>query len=374
MKNVARQIPLHQWPELDRIAWNKLFADGDIFDETIGHARHWRPATRKSNLKHYASWLGWLIDTGRLDKHVRPEDRATLENVRAYSADLMDGRSKRTVATYLVGLKCTLIRLAPEKDWQWLRDLTTRLDVWAGNPQKPYRSPLPANDMFAIVLAELDRLKAAEHSKLTHRLAYRDRLIVGFLLACPLRLANLTQIEIGKHLRQAGDQWMVSFDDTETKNGDPVTYILPGAIVPHLTHYIEAIRPGFGTIATDTTRLWLAIKKAPLAENTLYQRIVALTGRLFGASISPHQFRSIAATFLAETSAADSLRARALLGHRSGDTTDAHYIRASSIEASRNVAAALVEIGSRASSNNKRVRRNSQSRPFKSQAKRNREA
>jgi integrase/recombinase XerD len=345
MKNVARQIPLHQWPELDRIAWNKLFADGDIFDETIGHARHWRPATRKSNLKHYASWLGWLIDTGRLDKHVRPEDRATLENVRAYSADLMDGRSKRTVATYLIGLKCVLIRMVPGKDWQWLRELTTRLDVWAGNPEKPYPSPLSANEMFAIVLAELERLKSIERTKLTHRLAYRDTLIVGFLLSCPVRLANLTQIEIGRHLQRAGDEWFVTFDGSETKNYDPVTYIVASAIVPHLVHYVETIRPAFGTIATDSTRLWLAIKKAPLAENTLYQRIVALTGRLFGAPISPHQFRSIAATFLAETSAADSLRARPLLGHRSGDTTATHYIRASSIEASRNVAAALVEIG-----------------------------
>jgi integrase len=81
-----------------------------------------------------------------------------------------------------------------------------------------------------------------------------------------------------------------------------------------------------------------------MADGTLWQRITELSLRLFGAPISPHQFRSIAATFLAETSASDSLRARPLLGHRSGNTTAAHYIRASSIEASRNVAAALVEI------------------------------
>jgi integrase len=345
MKNPIRQIPLHEWPELDRVAWERLFALGDIFDETIGQARHWRPATRKSNLKNYASWLGWLADQALLDEHVRPEDRATPENVRAYAEYLMEGRSKRTVATYLIGLKCVLIRMAPEKDWQWLRDVTTRLDVWAGNPEKSYPSPLPANEMFAVVLAELDQLREVEKPKLPHRLAYRDTLITGFLLACPVRLANLTQIEIGEHLRHAGHQWLVSFDGNDTKNGDPIMYVLPQSIVSHLTHYIETIRPGFGRIATASNRLWLANKNAPLAENTLYQRIVALTDRLFGAPISPHQFRSIAATFLAETSASDSLRARPLLGHRSGETTAAHYIRASSIEASRNVAAALVEIG-----------------------------
>jgi integrase len=345
MKYAMRQIPLHEWPELDRITWERLFADGDIFDEAIGQARHWRPATRKSNLKNYGGWLGWLIDTGRFDEHVRLEDRATPENVLAYAAALMDGRSKRTVATCLIGLKCVLIRMAPEKDWQWLRDITTRLDVWAGNPEKPYPSPLPANEMFAIVLAELERLKAVEQPKLAHRLAYRDTLITGFLMFCPVRLTNITGIEIGTHLRQVGREWRLYFEGEETKNYDPLAFVVPSAIVPHLAHYIETIRPGFGRIATESNRLWLAIKNAPLAEITLYQRIVALTCRLFGAPISPHQFRPIAATFLAESSAADSLRARPLLGHRSGDTTAAHYIRASSIESSRSVAAALAEIG-----------------------------
>lgn len=154
-----------------------------------------------------------------------------------------------------------------------------------------------------------------------------------------------TAIEIGRHLRQTGSEWLVSFEDDETKNGDPITLVVPQSIEPHLTHYLETIRPGFGRIATVSSRLWLAAHNCPLAENSLYQRVVALSKRLFGAPISPQQFRVIAATFLSESSAADALRARPLLGHRSGDTTAAHYIRASSIEASRKVAEAINVIG-----------------------------
>ncbi len=146
-----------------------------------------------------------------------------------------------------------------------------------------------------------------------------------------------TAIEIGRHLRQTGSEWLVSFEDDETKNGDPITLVVPQSIEPHLTHYLETIRPGFERIATVSSRLWLATKNCPLAENSLYQRV--------GAPISPQQFRVIAATFLSESSAADALRARPLLGHRSGDTTAAHYIRASSIEASRKVAEAINDIG-----------------------------
>lgn len=50
------RLPFAAWPEQDRIAWEGLFIEGDLFDET-GGAAHWRPATRESNQRHYARWL-----------------------------------------------------------------------------------------------------------------------------------------------------------------------------------------------------------------------------------------------------------------------------------------------------------------------------
>ena len=87
-------------------------------------------------------------------------------------------------------------------------------------------------------------------------------------------------------------------------------------------------------------------KKAPLAENTLYQNTMRRTKELFGTAINPHGFRSLDATFLAETSPADALRARPLLGHRRGDTTEKYYIQACQIEASNKVSKALLELKS----------------------------
>jgi integrase/recombinase XerD len=65
---------------------------------------------------------------------------------------------------------------------------------------------------------------------------------------------------------------------------------------------------------------------------------------LFGVAITPHSFRSIAATALAEASPEDSLFARPLLGHRLPETTEQFYIKASQLEASRRVNAALETI------------------------------
>jgi integrase len=65
---------------------------------------------------------------------------------------------------------------------------------------------------------------------------------------------------------------------------------------------------------------------------------------LFGVALSPHEFRTIAATALAESSPEDALYARPLLGHRQPETTAKHYIHASQLKASRQVADALVRI------------------------------
>jgi hypothetical protein len=75
-------LRLEDWPTSDRAAWEALFREGDLLDDHTGAALHWREATRKTNLKHYARWLGWCAATGRLEAPDRlsgltPWERAT---------------------------------------------------------------------------------------------------------------------------------------------------------------------------------------------------------------------------------------------------------------------------------------------------------
>ena len=343
MKYAARQPRLEEWPAGDRLAWEALFAEGDILDGA-GPARHWRPATGTSNRKAYAQWLGWLGDRGLLGNIAHPWTRATPELVRAYASDLIEGRSRRSVATAIIALKCVLIRMAPDADWRWLRDLTNRLDAWAGDGgRKANPSPIPVRKMFSRILEVLNGLKEAPQLTPLQCRRYRDALIAGLLIAIPVRLHNIAQIEIGTHLVRRDDSWWLIFATEETKTGQAVRYIVPDGLVPHLEHYINVVRGRFAG-ADQTSRLWMAGKRAPLAENTLYQRNVMLMKELFGVHISPQDFRVIDATFLAEESVADALRARPLLGHRQAATTQRYYIRASSIEASRKVADAVEKI------------------------------
>src|SRR5262245_36425325 len=188
-------LPFEDWPEPDRAAWQELFRKGNLLDGR-GAACHWAEATKRTNLKHYARWLGWLTASERLDAEPNPGRRASPETIRAYAQALMETVSPKSVASALIGLKCGLQRMHPEWDWRWLKDLTNRLKVWAGAHASRAAKILPAKMIFEGALAELKRLAAAAPLSRRDQIHYRDVLIVALLTCCPVRLRNLTQIEI----------------------------------------------------------------------------------------------------------------------------------------------------------------------------------
>lgn len=125
-----------------------------------------------------------------------------------------------------------------------------------------------------------------------------------------------------------GSEWQLSFDPEETKTHQPILHVLPSAVVPYLELYLAEIRPCFPRNFSDEA-LWSGSKGHPLAYESLYSRVKLMSERLCGVALSPHSFRSIAATALADESPKDALFARPLLSHTSPTVTERYYIRAS---------------------------------------------
>nr|WP_245218966.1 site-specific integrase [Rubellimicrobium aerolatum] len=202
---------------------------------------------------------------------------------------------------------------------------------------------LPSPELLDVTLGELERLSGLVHLSARDLWDYRDTFIVALLLACPIRLRNLTMMELGRHLVQQGDEWHLRFEPHETKTGQPIHLILPAALDPYLEAYLSRIRPAYRGADTHN-RVWVAQKGRPMAYETIYSRVTMATARLFETTLSPHAFRTLAATLLAETSPEDSLHTRPLLGHRQFATTEQFYIRASQLRAAQNVSQALLAI------------------------------
>jgi integrase len=336
------QMAFEDWPAVDQQSWNALFHDGDIFDGR-GAALQWRDATRKTNLKHYARWLAWLDSENVLDRSAAPWSRATPQRIAAYAHHEIERVSQVTVSSSLIGLKCVLIKMNPDLDWDWLRQITNRLKIWAKPTRERRDRLLPANEMMATVLTELHQLGVSGGKSRHTDLAFRDVLTIGILISSPIRLKNLTSVCIGQQLQRVGDEWHLSFPSPETKNYQDLTYILPQSLEPALAHYLSTIRPRLPG-AGNTTALLISQKGNPLAYQSIYSRVILETERMYGVDINPHSFRTIVATWLAEHSARAALFARPLLGHRNPATTERHYIRASKIEASRRVSDAIIQL------------------------------
>ena len=335
-------MPFELWPANDQQAWTELFHDGDIFDGR-GEAFGWSEATRKTNRKHYARWLSWLNSQDLLVRTQKPWQRITPETVEAFIRFEINRVSPITVASELIGLKTVILKMQPHGNWQWLRDISNRIKVWAKPVRNNQHRIVAADKVYWSVISELGKFKDCPFDRRKDRLAYRNLLMVATLTICPVRISNFAAIRIKEHLQQHGDEWRLRFEDVEIKNKMPLGFHIPPSLAPYLAIYLDKIRPDLPG-ANNHTGLWPGAKGAPLAMITIYANIMATTERLFGVGINPQSFRSIAATWLSERSSSDSLFARPLLGHRSPATTERYYIKASKLEASVRVSDALIRI------------------------------
>lgn len=186
---MIRQLPFDQWPSADRQTWDALFLEGDILDGE-GPARHWRPATRRTNERAYGLWLGWLKMQGLLSETEDPVSRATQDQITAYARDYRDQVAPRTLASSLIHLKCVLIKMAPHENWRGLKDLTNRLDAWA-KPSKAYALPeQSAPELFGIVLKELEYLAGGASTATPKGLSIEMRSCWAFCSPAPCACAT----------------------------------------------------------------------------------------------------------------------------------------------------------------------------------------
>ncbi len=330
-----RSLKLERWPARDRQAWEDLFRPGDILDGTVGAGAHWSPATCKNNRFGYGCWLMFLLNTGRLDANALPEDRVTPEAVRAYVEQLQSEVQSWSVWGKLVALLSVVRAMAPEADWTWLRRVVRHLERQLRDSRDKQPRLRDAGEIAAAAFTGMDDAGATEPGSTLTAVAYRDALMVGLLIHCPtMRLANLTGIEIDRHLQRMAQAYQLVFEPHETKTRIPLVIPVAESLTPYIDHYLDHVRPRLlGN--KESRRLWITINGDAMARNTVYGAIVKTTKQLLGVAINPHLFRDCAATTIAIQDPEHIGIASQILGHVDPATTDRHYIQANSLIAGR---------------------------------------
>jgi integrase len=258
----------------------------------------------------------------------------TPENVDAYLADL-----KRRVSSVTIhGCVCKLRRaaryMAPAQDLTWLSEIGKDLALEMRPRSKFERLVL----IERLVTASLSLIHDAEHSqkltKLSRAHRVRNGLMVALLAFCPIRLKNFAALEIGRSfVKLSGSWWIVlSASETKEKRADerPVNELL----TPILDRYLDQHRPVLARFNKFSTALWLSANHCGrINDKQVAHSIRATTLSSLGVAVSPHLFRTCAASTAAIHGGDNPHLASALLHHTDPQVTNAHYNRATSFTA-----------------------------------------
>ena len=164
----------------------------------------------------------------------------------------------------------------------------------------------------------------------------RNGLMLALLSLCPGRRKNFATLEIGKTFKQVSGRWWIIIPANKTKSKQrPEERPVAIWLNPYIELYLTGARPVLlGEVEQKTQILWISSKtRRPMTIRKVGSLITQLTRETLGIPMSPHLFRTAAATMLADARGDMPHLASALLGHAHSQDTEEHYNRASSLNA-----------------------------------------
>jgi site-specific recombinase XerD len=304
-----------------------------IFFDGSGPCARWSEGSRRKREQAYGHWLGFLSKRGPLGVPSNVTDRATLETMVAFIEDELARCSVRTVYMHVEDLMFLLRAMAPKKDWIWLRQIVRRLRARSNLGELKPRAGVTASQIYKWALTRMRQADAMDGiTELQRATLYRDGLMVGLLIARPLRLRTFIAIELDRHLVARSDGFLLCFAPEDMKDKKAHEYAVPLELVELLHRYLRLHRPNL-LQKKSSQRLWIARNGDPFTYAGFQRQLPALTFREFGEALRPHAFRHIAATTIAIEDPEHVSIIADVLGHATLAMSQKHYNRARGVEA-----------------------------------------
>jgi integrase len=305
-----------------------ILDDGGAFADS-------RPATNKKRLLNYGHWLNYIRLRWPDLLPAKPASRICPETLAGWIEIL-----EQTVASYTRLMRASDLMIIaravdPAADWTFLRRAVRAL---AGRAEPTANKEPRIQSSVRLLELGLGLMQEAKGKCATRparaAVLYRDGLIIALLALRPLRLRNLTALELGRTLQGGPGGWRITIPASETKTYRGFDVEWPSNLGDALETYLSRYRPSLLRDARSQA-LWVGGSGSSLAAHTIGQAIVGRTRAVLGISINPHLFRDCAASTLAVEDPVHVGAAATILGHASSRTTHKHYIQANTLSASR---------------------------------------
>ena len=231
--------------------------------------------------------------------------------------------------------------LALDRDWGWILRAAGRLRAETIPAHDKAARLRPIQEIIAEAFRLMDEAEGpGPASALDRAVLFRDGLMIAFLGFHPMRLRNFAALRIGTHLVQQGDGFLVCLGAHETKKRQAYEGPLSGPLSDAMRRYLEHHRRVLLTAngrrpAPALDALWVSLSGTALNRVTIDARIRKRTGGAGRLPLSPHLFRSCAATSLAVHAPGSVDIIPALLGHGSPQVGERYYNLARGLEATR---------------------------------------
>jgi integrase/recombinase XerD len=260
-------------------------------------------------------------------------DRATKETVKAFVEEELTRCSEGRVYMHAHDLMVLLRAMAPTKDWNWLHRIVVHLRARGNLGELKPRASATAPQIYQWALARMRQVDSMNGiTDLRRAILYRDGLMVGLLIARPLRLRTFIAIELDRHLVTRHERLMLCFAPKDMKDKKARSYAVPSELVEPMQRYLMVHRPNL-LQGKSTQRLWITRSGEPLTYAGFESWLPTLTLQVFGEALRPHAFRHIAATTIAIKDPEHVSIIADVLGHASLVVSQKHYNRARGVEA-----------------------------------------
>lgn len=284
-----------------------------------------------------SNFLGFLDRAGLLRLEGPAAANVTVDNVNAYLVEIMGRLSSISVHGSICKLRRAAQYIAPGSDFVWLAEIGKDLAFVARPPSKFDR--LVSTE--TLVEAGLALIHEAEHSRHMSKFGrakqVRNGLMVALLALCPIRRKNFAALEIGRSFVEIHGTWWIVLSPSETKEKRADERPINELLKPVIGRYIDQHRLVLARSDRASSALWLSSRGAPMTDQQLTYVITNTTLSTVGVAVSPHLFRTSAASTVATYSGDNPYLGSALLHHTHPSVTITHYNRATAFSAGENL-------------------------------------
>jgi site-specific recombinase XerD len=328
-----RSLPVQEWPLADQRAWEEACRPG-VRLKPGGRASYLAEVSRKDFATRYGAFLGFLHRSGKLKLKAPAADQVTISNVQAYIAELKARVSSVTTWNCVYKLRRAAQLLNPNIDFSWLVDIESESALVMAPRSKFDRLVL----IGRIVEAGLTLIAEAEsaNSAFERAMGIRNGLIIVILALCQIRLKNFVALQIGNTFKEVNGSWWISLPGSSTKNKRWDERRIPNSLNYAIGLYLNQARPILMRSSVDDNSLWISSRTGRrFTYKNLGTLISKITFQTLGVDVSPHLFRTAAASTAAVKLPQFPYLSSALLGHSDPRVTDEDYKRMTSLNAGK---------------------------------------